>query len=116
MRQPHRGVRRIDALPAWTRGAERIDTDVLGFELDLDFIGFRQHGDGDCRCVNPPLLLGLRYALHAMHAALVLKLAVDALAADQGDDFLDPAHRRITGGGYFDLPPARLREAPVHAE
>ena len=63
-----------------------------------------------------PLLLRRRDALHAVHAALVFELAVDFVAADQRDHFLQTAHRGIAGGGDFHLPAARFREARVHAE
>jgi ABC-type cobalamin/Fe3+-siderophores transport system ATPase subunit len=45
-------------------------------------IGFRQHGYGDCGSVYATAGFGLRHALHAMHAALVLELAVDPTAFD----------------------------------
>ena len=72
--------------------AERIDADILGVDLDLDLVGLRQHRHGDGRRVHAPLLLGHRHALHAVHAAFVLQLAVDLVAAHQGDDFLQAAH------------------------
>ena len=40
--------------------------------------------------MRPDALRG-RNALHAVHAALVPQLRVDAVAFDQGDDFLDAA-------------------------
>ena len=57
-----------------------------------------------------------RHALHAMHAALVFQLAVDALAAHQRDDFLEPAHRRLAHGREFHAPALRFGIARVHAE
>ncbi len=62
------------------------------------------------------LLFGDRNALHAMHAALVLELGVDLVAADEGDDFLESADARFAAGGDFHLPVLRFGEAGVHAE
>ena len=66
--------------------------------------------------MDAALLLGHRHALHAVHAALVFQLAVDLVAADQRDDFLQPAHGRFAAGGDFHLPALRFRVARVHAE
>ena len=40
------GVGRVDALAARAARAERVDAQVLVVDLDVDFLGFRQHGDG----------------------------------------------------------------------
>ena len=47
-------------------------------DLDVHFLGFRQHRDRRRRRVDAAARLGRRHALHAVHAALVLQLAVDA--------------------------------------
>ena len=51
-----------------------------------------------------------------MHAGFVFHLAVDFVAADQRGHFLQSADGRFAGGSDFHVPPARFREAPVHAE
>ena len=84
--------------------------------LDFHFVGFGQHRHRDRRSMHAALLFGRRNALHAMHAAFVLQLAVDLVAADQRDHFLQSAHRRFAGRSDFHLPAARFREARVHAE
>ena len=61
--------------------------------------------------VHAPLLLGCRHALHAMHAAFVLQLAVDLVAADQRDDFLQAADGRFAGRRDFHLPAAAFRRS-----
>ena len=104
------------ALPAGAGRAERIDADILGLDLDFHFVGFRQHRDRDRGGVHAALLLGHRHALHAVHAALVLQLAVDLVAADQRDDFLEAADARLAAGRDFHLPALRLGVARVHAE
>ncbi len=70
----HGRIGGVDALAAGAGGAEGIDADILGFDLDFDFVGFGQHGDGDRGSVHAALLFGDRHALHAMHAAFVLQL------------------------------------------
>ncbi len=97
MRDAHRGISGIDRLAAGSGGTERIDADVLGLELDFHFVGFGQHRDRDGRGMHAALLLGRRHALHAMHAAFVLQLAVNLVAADQRDHFLEAAHGGIAG-------------------
>ncbi len=116
MGDAHGRVSGVHRLAAGAGGAEGVDADILGFDLDFDFVGFGQHGDGDGRGVNAALLLGRRHALHAVHAALVLQPAVDLVAADQGDDFLQAAHRRFADRSHFHLPALRFRIARVHAE
>ena len=54
-------------------------------------------GDGDRGGVHAALLFGHGHALHAMHAAFVLQLGVDLGAADQRDDFLEPADAGLAG-------------------
>ena len=80
MRDAHGGVGRVDALATGAAGAIHVDTQVLGLDVDLDLIGLGQDGNGRRRSVNAALALGLGHALHAMHAALELHGAVDAVA------------------------------------
>ena len=42
--------------------------------------------------MNSSLLLGLRDALHPVHTTLVFQARVDAIAFDQGNDFLKAAY------------------------
>ena len=93
MRDAHGGIGGVHRLAAGAGGAEGVDAQVLGFDLDVDFVGFGQHGDGDRGGVDAALLLGGRDALHAVHAALVFQLGVDLVALDGGDDFLHAAER-----------------------
>ena len=116
MRKAHRGISRIDALAAGTGGTKRVDANILGFELDLHLIGFRQHGHRDRGGVDAPLLLCLRHTLDPMHAAFVLQLAVNPFAADQRSDIFQTAYRGFARRSYFHLPSAGFREARIHAE
>ena len=63
-----------------------------------------------------PLRLGRRHALHAVHAALVLQLAVGAAPFDRRDDFLDAADIALARRHHLDAPALHLGELPVHAE
>ena len=91
MRDPHSGVCRVHRLAAGAGGAERVDAQVFGFDLDIDVLGFRENSDGDGRGVDPSLLLGRGHALYAMHTAFVFHLRVDALTFDDCDDFFQAA-------------------------
>ena len=51
-----------------------------------------------------------------MHAAFILEARIDAVALDQRDHFLQPAHTRLRRGEHFHLPLLRLGIAVVHAE
>src|SRR5271154_4740701 len=90
VRDTHRGVRGVDGLPARTRGAKRIDAQVLRFDLDVDVVGFRQDRDGGCRRVDASLRFGSRDALYAVDAALVLQLGINLVALDRHHDFFQP--------------------------
>ncbi len=56
VRDAHGGVGRVDRLAARTGGTERIDAQVLGFDLDVHFFGFRQHRHRDGGSVHAALL------------------------------------------------------------
>ena len=55
VRDAHGGVGRVDALAAGAARAERVDAQVLVVDLDVDFLGFGQHGDGRRRGVDAAL-------------------------------------------------------------
>src|SRR5579859_896519 len=85
-------VSRIYRLAARTRRTERIDAQVLGFNLDVNVFGFWQDSYCYGRGVDAALLLGCRHALNAMHAAFILQSRVNAFAFYDGDNFLQPAY------------------------
>ena len=85
-------------------------------DLDVDFFGFGQHGHRRGRGVDPAAGFGGRHALDAVHAALVLQPAVDVLALDERDDFLDAAAAGVAEVEDVDLPALALGVARVHAE
>ena len=87
VRDADRRVGLVDVLAAGARRAIRVDLQIRLVDLDLaDVLRLREHGDRAGRRVNAPLRLGIRHALHAMHAGLELQLRVRALARDARDD------------------------------
>ena len=116
MRDAHRGIGRVHRLPARTRRAERVNPQILRLDFDVDFIGFGQYGDGGSRSVNAALLLGLRNALHAVHAALILQLGIDFVPLNRSNHFLHSAKRRRRAFQNFHLPALCFRVARIHAE
>ena len=45
-------VRGVDALPPGAAGAKDIDPQILGVDLDVDFLGFWKYGDRLIRMIN----------------------------------------------------------------
>ena len=68
VRDAHRAFGLVDVLTAGARGTINIDAQIGLIDLHIDFLGFRQHGDGDGGGVDASLTLGRRHTLHAMHA------------------------------------------------
>ena len=117
MRNPHRRIRRIHALPARPRRAERIDAQVLGLDLDVHLLGLRQHRHRNRRGVHAPLRLRRRNPLHAVHARLVLQLRIHVVAFDDRRHVLQPVpNPRLRLRQHLDLPLVLLGEAHIHAE
>src|SRR5690242_4219470 len=101
MSEAHGRISGVHALPARPRGTKSIDAHVFGIELDLDFIGFGEHGYRNRRSVDATLLLGFRHSLHAMHAAFILELTINSISAYQRGDVLNPARRRFAHRSHF---------------
>ena len=102
-----RRVGGVDALPAGAARAERVDAQILRLDLDVDLLGLGQHRHRRRRRVDAAARLGRRHALHAMHAALVLQEAVDALALDRRDHFLDAAAPGLADDSTSSFQPRR---------
>ena len=75
-----------------------------------------QHGDGHRRRVDAAARLGGRHALHAVHAALVLQLAVDAAPLDHRDHFLQAADAGVAARHHLEAPAVALGVHAVHPE
>ena len=82
----------VDVLAAGALRAHGVDLQVGIVDGDVDVLGLRQHGDGRGGGVDAALRLGVRHALHPVHAALELQPREDAAALDLGRRF--PCSRR----------------------
>src|SRR5216683_1233047 len=102
MRNPHGGVRRVDALTAGPRRTHYVDAQVFFLvDIDLDLVSLGQDRDGHRRSMNTARRFGGRYALHAMDAALELEPAVRAASAHQRDDSSPPVPARISSRTFL---------------
>src|SRR6266849_346490 len=92
MSNAHCRISRVYRLPTGPGGAERVNAQIFGFDLDVHILGLGQHRNRHRGSVYASLLLVGRHTLHPMHAALVLHAREDPLAFHDGDHFLQPAH------------------------
>src|ERR1700679_3081241 len=110
-------VGRVDRLAAGARGAECIDPQILGFNLDVNLFDLGKHGHGDRGGVDAALSLGRGDALHAMNTRLVLELRINFVPFDDRLHVLQSMPDAGLGlRKDFDLPLMLLGEAKVHAE
>ena len=93
VRDSHRRVGGVDALPAGAAGAVDVHAQVLLLDLDVDVLDLGKHRHGRGRGVDAARGLGRGHALHAMDATLELHLAVDALAREREHHLLEAADR-----------------------
>ena len=123
MGDAHGRVRGVDALAPRSRGAEDVDTQVGGVDLELTgVVGLRHDQDAGRGGVDAPLGLGDRDALDTVDAALVLQVRPHPVLRLHGPAGLDgQAHVLVTAqvgvGGVQDLhgPALPLGVAGVHA-
>src|SRR5215831_4687695 len=116
MRNPDRAIGGVDRLAAWATRPEHVDAQVLVIDLDVDLLGLGKHCDSRGRGVDAPLRLGLRHALHTMHARLEFEPGEHALAGDIGDDLLVASGRRLARRQHINLPAHAIGVALIHAE
>src|SRR5215472_16071681 len=116
MRDAHGRISRVHGLPAGTRGAKRINAQVLGFNFDVDFIGFRKDGDRGGGGVDASLGFRGRNALHAVYAAFVFKFGVNLVALNGGHNFFHAAHGSGRAFHYFHFPALRFGVALIPTE
>ena len=109
-------IGRIDRLAAGARRAEDVLADVVHRNLDVELLGFGQHGHRCRRGVDAALRLGLGHALYAVHARLVFERAVDVLTRDLEYDLLVAARGAVRERGHFVAPALRLDVFGVHAQ
>ena len=108
-----RGLGAVDVLAAGAAGAADLDAQVVGFELDIDFLGFRQHGHGDGGGVDAALGFGGGHALDAVDAGFVFQEAEHLVAGDFQDDFLEAADFRRAAVEVLAFPAADVGVALV---
>src|SRR5208282_1511954 len=110
------GLDFVDVLAAVAAGAEGVDANVVGFEVNFNLVvDFRGDEDGGERGVAAGLLVEGRDAHQAVHAALGGQQAVGVFALDQERGVLDA---RFLGGGrvqHGGAETAALRPAQIHA-
>ncbi|MFM2241491.1 MAG: hypothetical protein RLZ97_346, partial [Verrucomicrobiota bacterium] len=99
-----------------TAGAADFDAEFIRSDLDIDFLGLRKHGDGDCGGVNAALGFCGRDALYAVDAGFVFEETEDLFAADAEGDFLETADLRGRGAEVFGFPATEFGVAGVHPE
>ena len=116
MGDAHGAVGGVDRLAAGAARPEHVDAQILLVDLDIDLFRLWQHGDGRRRGMDATLRLGLRHALHAMHAGFEFQPGEHALAGDIGDDFLVAAGGQLARRDDGDLPAMGVGVALIHAE
>ena len=87
-----------------------------GLMCDVHVLGLGQDGHRHGGGVDAPLGFRRRDPLDAVHAAFEFELAVDLVAGDGGDDFLEPADARGGVAQDLQLPAFALAQAGVHPE
>src|SRR5437667_7483405 len=73
VRDAHGGVCGVDGLAAGAGRTERVDTQILGFDFDINFVGFRKNRNGGRGSVNAALCFGGGNTLDTVHAAFVFQ-------------------------------------------
>ena len=110
------GLNLVYVLATGTAGAEGVPLDGTFVDFHVKFFGFGK----DCyRCstrVYSALCLSGRYALNAVNTALVLHDAVNSLAGNAEDDFLEATRGTFVETGDGHLPSLGLNVLAVHAE
>jgi hypothetical protein len=104
----------IDALAAGAGGAADSDLEIVGFQDDVDLLGFWEDGDGDGAGMDAALGFGGGDALDTVDAAFIFESAVDVLAGDGEDDFLETAEIGGAGVEDFEFPALGFCVAGVH--
>ena len=68
VRRAHGAVCGIDVLAAGTLCAICIDAEIAVVDFHIHFFGFRKHGDGRSRSMDPTAGFGFRHTLDAVYA------------------------------------------------
>ena len=92
----------VDVLAAGTAGTVGVDLQVGRVDLDVNFFGLGQNGNGRSRSLDAARAVGDGNALDTVAAALVLEAGPCALTFDQEADFLDAAQLGLVDVHDFD--------------
>ncbi len=112
-----RRVSFVHVLTTGTGGAEGIHPQVRFVDLDcFGFVGLRHHGNRAGRGVNAALGFGFRHSLHPVRTGFKFQRAINTIAREAGDDFLETAVLPFIFAEHLDLPPAFLGIAGIHAK
>ena len=116
MRNANRRVSRVNALAAGSAGTINVHFEVVLGDLDLHVLSLRQDGYRRRRGVDPALTFGLRDALHAVGAALVLEDRVSPVSLYLYYHFLEASDFGRAGSKDTVLEVQAVRVAGVHLE
>ena len=109
-------IGRIDRLAAGTRRTKNILAHIVHIDLQIELLCFGQYGHRCGRRMDASLRLGLRHALYAVHARLVLQHAVHAVSGHLHHDLLEAARAAFAGAVDLILPPSLFNEFGIHAQ
>ncbi len=115
MGDAHRAVGRVDALSAWPARTEDVNPEVLVLQLDVNVLGFRQHGHGGRGRVDPAGRLGDGDPLHPVHPRLAPQVAV-GVPAHRDDRLTDAVEIPRGDRNRLHLQAPALGVARVHAQ
>ena len=110
------GVGRVHALAAGAARAADFDPEILGFEIDVHLLGFRQHGDGGGGGVDPALGLGRRHTLHPMDPTLVAETPENRCPGNPENHLAKPSEVGRARVHLLNLETERIGIPGIHAE
>ena len=116
MRDPHRRVGRVDALPPGPARPVHVDLEIPIVDPHIDLVGLRQHGHRRRRRVDPALALGDGHSLHTVGTTLVLHVPPYRVAAQLEGDVVEPAHVARRRAQRLELPSISCGVGLVHFE
>ena len=107
----------VHVLTTGTGGAEGIHPQIGFVDLDrFGFVSLRHYSNRAGRGVDAALGFGFRHSLHPVRTGFKFQGAINAIAREAGDDFLETAVLPFIFAEHLDLPPAFLGIAGIHAK
>ena len=114
--QPDRRGGLVDMLAAGAAGAEHLHFDILGAQIHVHGLHFRQHRHGGRGGVDPSAGLGLRDPLDPVDAGLKFQPGIGPVAGDHKVRLLDAAQLGLVVVEQTHLPAPAVGVHGVHAE